>query len=77
MNDKDCEKKVRAATAPMWMTIEYQSSQLQQISQLCWEIVNELQEADNLLTGEHPDEFSKVFDIAGEIEDWLVRTKNK
>ena len=77
MNCEDCEKKVRAATAPMWMTIEHQATQLRQISQLCWEIVNELQETDNLLTGEHPDEFSKVFDIAGEIEDWLVRTKNK
>lgn len=77
MNYEECEKEVRAATAPMWMTIEHQASQLQQISRLCWEIVNELQETDNLLVGEYPDEFSKVFDIAGEIEDWLVRTKKK
>jgi hypothetical protein len=77
MNCQDCEKEVRAATAPMWVTIEHQALQLRQISQLCWEIVNELQEADNLLVGEYPDEFSKVFDIASEIEDWLVRTKKK
>ena len=50
---------------------------LRQISQLCWELVNELREADNLLVGEYPDEFSKVFDVANEIAGWLIMEKEK
>jgi len=55
--------------------LETANNRLRQISQLCWELVNELREADNLLVGEYPDEFSKVFDVANEIEIWLIEGK--
>ena len=45
---------------------------LRQISQLCWKIVNELREANKMLVDDMPEEFSKVYEIADEIEDWLI-----
>ena len=42
-----------------------------QISQLCWEIVNELKDVYYLL-GEHREEYSKVYEIADKIEAWLI-----
>ena len=64
------------------LTEQYKNKQaekerLRQISQLCWELVNELREADNLLVGEYPDEFSKVFDVANEIKGWLIMEKEE
>ena len=59
----------------MWINLDTANNRLRQISQLCWELVNELREADNLLVGEYPDEFSKVFDVANEIEIWLIEGK--
>mgnify|MGYP003679335300 FL=1 len=45
---------------------------LRQISQLCWKVVNELREANKMLAHDMPVEFSKVYEIADEIEDWLI-----
>jgi len=42
-----------------------------QISQLCWEIVNELKDVYYLL-GEYREEYSKVYEIADKIEAWLI-----
>ena len=69
------EEEVKQAVAPMWINLDAANNRLRQISQLCWELVNELREADNLLVGEYPDEFSKVFDVANEIESWLIEGK--
>ena len=69
------QQEVKQAVAPMWINLETCHNRLRQISQLCWELVNELREADNLLVGEYPDEFSKVFDVANEIETWLIEGK--
>lgn len=69
------QQEVKQAVAPMWINLETSHNRLRQISQLCWELVNELREADNLLVGEYPDEFSKVFDVANEIEIWLIEGK--
>ncbi len=44
---------------------------LRQISQLCWEVVNELKDVYYIL-GEYREEYSKVYEIADEIEDWLI-----
>tara|TARA_R110002096_G_scaffold426715_1_gene636850 strand:+ start:492 stop:713 length:222 start_codon:yes stop_codon:yes gene_type:complete len=48
------------------------NTSLRQISQLCWKIVNELREANKMLAHDMPVEFSKVYEIADEIEDWLI-----
>lgn len=69
------QQEVKQAVAPMWINLDTANNRLRQISQLCWELVNELREADNLLVGEYPDEFSKVFDVANEIEIWLIEGK--
>lgn len=69
------QQEVKQAVAPMWINLDTANNRLRQISQLCWELVNELREADNLLVGEYPDEFSKVFDVANEIESWLIEGK--
>jgi len=69
------QQDVKQAVAPMWINLDTANNRLRQISQLCWELVNELREADNLLVGEYPDEFSKVFDVANEIESWLIEGK--
>jgi len=69
------QQEVKQAVAPMWINLDIANNRLRQISQLCWELVNELREADNLLVGEYPDEFSKVFDVANEIEIWLIEGK--
>ena len=69
------QQEAKQAVAPMWINLETSHNRLRQISQLCWELVNELREADNLLVGEYPDEFSKVFDVANEIEIWLIEGK--
>jgi predicted RNase H-like nuclease len=69
------QQEVKQAVAPMWINLDTANNRLRQISQLCWELVNELREADNLLVGEYPDEFSKVFDVANEIETWLIEGK--
>ena len=69
------QQEVKQAVAPMWINLDTANNRLRQISQLCWELVNELREADNLLVGEYPDEFSKVFDAANEIEIWLIEGK--
>ena len=69
------QQEVKQAVAPMWINLDAANNRLRQILQLCWELVNELREADNLLVGEYPDEFSKVFDVANEIESWLIEGK--
>lgn len=69
------QQEVKQAVAPMWINLDTAHNRLRQISQLCWELVSELREADNLLVGEYPDEFSKVFDVANEIENWLIEEK--
>ena len=69
------QQEVKQAVATMWINLDTANNRLRQISQLCWELVNELREADNLLVGEYPDEFSKVFDVANEIEIWLIEGK--
>ena len=44
---------------------------LRQISQLCWKVVNELKDVYYIL-GEYGEEYSKVYEIADEIENWLI-----
>ena len=71
----DCEKQVKQAVAPMWINLETSHNRLRQISKLCRELVNELKDVYYIL-GEYREEYSKVYEIADEIENWLI-TENE
>lgn len=43
---------------------------------LCWDLVNDLKDAETLLAGEIPDELVNVYDIANEIEILLMKIKS-
>jgi len=43
---------------------------------LCWDLVNDLKDAETLLAGEIPDELVNVYDIANEIEILLMKVKS-
>ena len=52
--------------------LETANNRLRQISKLCRELVNELKDVYYIL-GEYREEYSKVYEIADEIEDWLIK----
>jgi predicted transcriptional regulator len=51
--------------------LETANNRLRQISKLCRELVNELKDVYYIL-GEYREEYSKVYEIADEIEGWLT-----
>lgn len=51
--------------------LETANNRFRQISQLCRELVNELKDVYYIL-GEYREEYSKVYEIADEIEGWLT-----